>query len=79
LGRRGGWPFVGRRFGVERSSGWALYASANQQIQARAIIDQMPAFPITVLGVEFRGFSLPDVTFRAKIIKDWRSRLPGQP
>jgi hypothetical protein len=76
-GRRGGWPFTDRRFGVQRSSGWALYAKEGVSIDASAVVDVIPRFPISVLGVEMHGFSLTHDIYQRKIVKDWRAMLRG--
>ena len=64
LARRSGWPFVNRVFGVQRDMGFAVYAEERLVIEARATLDAVPQFPITTLGVELAGFSLPADTFR---------------
>ena len=75
LARRSGWPFVNRVFGVQRDLGFAVYAIAGLTIEARATLDAVPQFPITTLGVELAGFSLPDDAFQQM----WRDDILGKP
>jgi hypothetical protein len=73
--RAGGWPFSNRPFGVQRSSGWALYAREGVTVDVTAAVDLPPSFPINALGVEMHGFSLTHDMFQRKIVKDWRGLL----
>lgn len=74
-GRVGGWPFVNRRFGVQRSSGWAIYAREGVNVEVKMTVDVPPPFPLTVVGAELHGFSLTHADFQRKIVKDWRGML----
>lgn len=67
LDRRSGWPFVDRAFGTQRSSGFGIYATENSQWEVRVVVDRIPRFPLTLVGVELHGFSLPHDLFKQKI------------
>lgn len=63
IGRRSGWPWIDREFGVQRGLAWALYAREQVQYRATAVVDVVPDFPITTVGVELHGFSLTAKSF----------------
>jgi hypothetical protein len=63
LGERSGWPFTERVFGVQRETAFAIYARGGQQIDVQAIVDVLPDFPLTALGAEMAGFTVPQSLF----------------
>lgn len=55
-----GWPFVSLTPAGVRGV-FALYAKSNQPIQVVVKVDVVPRFWISVVGVRFTGFALPEV------------------
>jgi hypothetical protein len=64
-----GYPFLEREFGAQRASGFALYAKANEKITVRARILDEPQFPITKIGAQIHGFTVPASLFDRVILK----------
>jgi len=54
-----GWPFLNEVFGSKRVSAWCIYAGENVPVKLLAAVDVLPDFPITLIGTEVAGFSLP--------------------
>lgn len=54
-----GWPWLETDFGVRRMPSFAIYAEGNEEIRVVATITNEPLFPITRLGVNLHGFSVP--------------------
>lgn len=63
IGLRSGWPFLNQKFGVERTSGFAIYAGDSAEIQAGARVDGVINIPLFSLGVRIDGFTLPTNVF----------------
>lgn len=63
LGLKSGWPFVDKKFGVERGSAYGLYAREGIEAKVVVTMDVQPDFPITTIGVEMAGFSVSVLTF----------------
>lgn len=61
--RRAGWPFVDRAFGTQRETSFAVYADELETMEARAIVDVLPAFLIRQVGVELNGFAVSKQDF----------------
>lgn len=58
-----GWPWLESTFGVSRMPSFALYAGETQAVEMNATVEDVPRFPITKIGVNLHGFSLPTATF----------------
>lgn len=58
-----GWPWLERNFGVTRMPSYALYAKENQTIDLKATVEDLPRFPISKVGYNLHGFSIPSSSF----------------
>jgi len=58
-----GWPWLQTPFGSQRMPSFALYAKGNEEIRVEATIEALPRFPISRLGVNMHGFSVPTTLF----------------
>jgi hypothetical protein len=63
-GIRSGWHLLNQDFGSRRELSWAVYATEDEEIRFQVIqTTSTPQFPVTALGVQYHGFSLPVVEF----------------
>ena len=58
-----GWPWLGTPFGSQRMPSFALYAKGNEEVRVEATVDAVPRFPISRLGVNLHGFTIPATLF----------------
>lgn len=63
-GRRAGWPYIGVPFGTQRETSFALYVPERARVSVLFSVDEAPRFPITMIGLEVHGFSVPAVVLR---------------
>jgi hypothetical protein len=63
---REGWPFV-ELSPSQEGENFSLYAKSSVKIKAVAHVDIVPAFWLSILGVRFTGYSLPEIMVEAAI------------
>jgi hypothetical protein len=54
-----GWPWLQTPFGVQRMPSFALYAGAEVSVEVLITVEALPRFPITRIGVNMHGFTIP--------------------
>lgn len=58
-----GWPWLERPFGTQRMPSFALFAKEGQTVEAVVTVEAVPRFPITRIGFNLHGFTVPSAIF----------------
>jgi hypothetical protein len=58
-----GWPWLETPVGVQRMPTFALYAQSTETVEVVAQVEALPRFPISRIGVNLHGFSVPAPLF----------------
>ena len=59
-----GWPWLERPlFGTQRMPSFALFAKSGQTVEGIVTVESVPRFPITRIGFNLHGFTVPSAIF----------------
>jgi len=59
-----GWPWLERPFGTQRMPSFALFAKEGQTVEGIVTVEAVPRFPITRIGFNLHGFTVPAAIFQ---------------
>jgi len=58
-----GWPWLEKPFGTQRMPSFALFAKGGQIVEGVVTVENVPRFPITRIGFNMHGFTVPAAIF----------------